>query len=77
MLHDIGLLDLDPAAAGFAVVVYGHSHRPAMEHRDGVLYFNPGAAGHRRFSLPITVGRLTVDDDGGVSGEIIDLERGP
>ena len=42
-------LDLDPAAAGFSVVVYGHSHRPAMEWRDGVLYFNPGAAGHRRF----------------------------
>lgn len=73
MLHDIGALDLDPAAAGFAVVVYGHSHRPAMQRRDGVLYFNPGAAGHRRFTLPVTVGRLTVDH-GIVSGEIIDLE---
>lgn len=74
MLHDIGLLDLDPAAAGFSVVVYGHSHRPAMQRRDGVLYFNPGAAGHRRFTLPVTVGRLTIDEAGAVSGEIIDLE---
>lgn len=73
LLHDIDLLDLDPAASGFAVVVYGHSHRPAMERRDGVLYFNPGAAGHRRFTLPLTVGRLHVGDDGSVSGEIIDL----
>ena len=73
LLHDIDLLDLDPAASGFAVVVYGHSHRPAMERRDGVLYFNPGAAGHRRFTLPLTVGRLNVGDDGSVSGEIIDL----
>ena len=74
MLHDVGLLDLDPKAAGFAVVVYGHSHRPTMERREGVLYFNPGAAGHRRFTLPVTVGRLVVGDDGSVAGEIIDLE---
>ncbi len=74
LLHDIELLDLDPGAAGFSVVVYGHSHRPAVEHRDGVLYFNPGAAGHRRFTLPLTVGRLLVDEDGNVSGQIIDLE---
>lgn len=74
MLHDIELLDLDPAAARFAVVVYGHSHRPTMERRAGVLYFNPGAAGHRRFTLPVTVGRLTVGADGAITGEIIDLE---
>lgn len=74
MLHDIGLLALNPKAAGFSVVVYGHSHRPTMERREGVLYFNPGAAGHRRFTLPVTVGRLTVADDGTVTGEIIDLE---
>lgn len=73
MLHDIDRLDLDPAAAGFSVVVYGHSHRPAMERREGVLYFNPGAAGHRRFALPVTVGRLLVGDDGAVSGEIVEL----
>jgi putative phosphoesterase len=74
VLHDIAELDLDPGAAGFAVVVYGHSHRPAAETRDGVLYFNPGAAGHRRFDLPITVGRLRVGDDHSVRAEIIDLE---
>lgn len=73
MVHDIDDLDLDPAAAGFSVVVYGHSHRPAIEHRWGVLFFNPGAAGHRRFTLPVTVGRLTISDDGGIKPEIIDL----
>ncbi len=73
VLHDLALLELDPVAAGFSVVVYGHSHRPAMEHRDGVLYFNPGAAGHRRFTLPVSVGRLVVDHDGRLSGQIIEL----
>ena len=73
MIHDIDRLDLDPAAAGFSVVVYGHSHRPAMERREGAFYFNPGAAGHRRFALPVTVGRLVVRDDGAISGEIIEL----
>lgn len=74
MVHDIDQLDLDPAAGGFAVVVYGHSHRPAIERREGTLYFNPGAAGHRRFTLPITVGRLTVLESGEVSAEIVPLE---
>ena len=74
MLHDISDLDLDPSSVGFAVVVYGHSHRPAMEKSGGVLYFNPGAAGHRRFNLPVTVGRLRVDERGCVSSEIIELE---
>lgn len=60
LLHELDLLDLDLAASGFAVVVHGHTHRPAIDVRDGVLYFNPGAAGHRRFRLPVTVGRLTV-----------------
>lgn len=73
MVHDIDDLDLDAGAAGFAVVVYGHSHRPALEERGGVLYFNPGAAGHRRFELPATVGRLTVNEDGSITPEIIDL----
>lgn len=74
MVHDIEDLDLDPAAAGFRVVVYGHSHRPAVEERGGVLFFNPGAAGHRRFQLPITVGHLVVEDDGTITPRIIDLE---
>jgi uncharacterized protein len=64
LLHDLHLLDLDPRAAGFAVVVSGHSHRPSAEERDGVLYFNPGSAGPRRFTLPIALGRLTIPPGG-------------
>src|SRR5690606_8426515 len=60
VLHDVADLDLDPAAAGFRVVVFGHSHRPSSETRDGVLYVNPGSAGPRRFKLPISVGELIV-----------------
>lgn len=75
LLHELELLDLDPEASGFAVVVYGHTHAPAIEKRDGVLYFNPGAAGHRRFRLPVTVGRLTVDG-GRVGAEIVHLDVG-
>ena len=76
VVHDIEDLDLEPAAAGFDVVVYGHSHRPDATERDGVLYFNPGAAGHRRFRLPVTVGRLRVSDAGVVTSEIVHLEPG-
>jgi uncharacterized protein len=60
MLHIIAELDVDPAAAGFAAVIYGHSHKPSIEWRDGVLYLNPGSAGPRRFKLPVTVARLHV-----------------
>jgi uncharacterized protein len=60
VLHNIADLDLDPPTAGFAAVVYGHSHRPAIERRDGVLYLNPGSAGPRRFKLPVTVARVTI-----------------
>ena len=60
VLHDIHALDLDPAAAGFHVVVSGHSHKPGQTERDGVLYINPGAAGPRRFKLPISLARLDV-----------------
>jgi hypothetical protein len=65
VLHDIAALDLDPNAAGFSAVIFGHSHRPAADVRDGVLYFNPGSAGPRRFSLPISLARLDV-----VNGEL-------
>jgi len=58
VLHDLGELDLDPAAAGFGVVVSGHSHKPARMERGGVLFVNPGSAGRRRFKLPVTVVRL-------------------
>ena len=72
VLHDLEQLDLKPKAAGFAVVVSGHSHVPKRETRDGVLYFNPGSAGPRRFKLPVSVGRLSVED-GKVRGEIVNL----
>ena len=60
ILHDLDRLDLKPEAAGFRVVVYGHSHQPKIEEKNGVLYFNPGSAGPRRFRLPVSVGRLTI-----------------
>src|SRR5205085_2838412 len=60
VLHDVGQLDLDPRVSRFAAVIFGHSHRPTQEMRDGVLFFNPGAAGPRRFTLPVTVGRLRI-----------------
>jgi len=70
VLHDLAQLDLKPKAAGFAVVVSGHSHIPKQETRDGVLYFNPGSAGPRRFRLPVSVGKLVVED-GVVRGELV------
>ncbi len=72
VLHNIDDLNLDPAAAGFHAVVYGHSHQPGVRWKDGVLYVNPGSAGPRRFSLPISVGRLLVDA-GTVSAELIEI----
>jgi putative phosphoesterase len=72
MIHDLKEIDLSPAAAGFQVVVSGHSHKPSVEERKGVLYLNPGSAGPRRFSLPISVTRLKVDGEA-VSAEIVQL----
>lgn len=72
VLHDLAQLDLKPEAAGFDVVIFGHSHVPKQETRDGVLYFNPGSAGPRRFKLPVTVGRLTLEG-GNVRGEIVPI----
>ena len=60
VLHEISQLDVDPAVAGFAAVVSGHSHQPSIQFRDGVLYLNPGSAGPRRFSLPVAVARVHV-----------------
>jgi putative phosphoesterase len=60
VLHDISELDLNPAAIGYAAVVYGHSHRPSIEMREGVLFLNPGSAGPRRFKLPISIARVSV-----------------
>ncbi len=72
VIHDVAELDVDPVAGGFGVVIAGHSHRPVNEIRAGVLWFNPGSAGPRRFRLPIALGLLTVDD-GNVRGEIVTL----
>jgi uncharacterized protein len=72
VLHILEDLDLDPPTAGFHAVITGHTHRPKMETKDDVLYFNPGSAGPRRFDLPVSVGRLTVAD-GKLRGEIITL----
>ena len=72
VLHDVGRLDLNPGSAKLAAVVFGHSHRPSQEMRNGVLFFNPGAAGPRRFTLPVTVGRLRIIGTQ-LSAEIISL----
>jgi uncharacterized protein len=72
VLHDLAKLDLNPKAAGFHVIVSGHSHIPKHEMRDGVLYFNPGSAGPRRFRLPISLGRLIVEE-GTVRPELLQL----
>ena len=58
LLHDVNTLSIDPAAAGFHLVISGHSHKPGRVDRDGVTYLNPGSAGPRRFNLPITVARI-------------------
>ena len=60
-LHDLAALDIDAHANGIRVVVCGHSHRPRIEERDGVLYVNPGSGGPRRFRLPVSVAELLVD----------------
>jgi putative phosphoesterase len=62
VIHNLAELDIDPRAAGIRVVVSGHSHKPKVEERDGVLYVNPGSSGPRRFKLPISVGEVTVSD---------------
>jgi putative phosphoesterase len=73
VLHDLNELDLNPEAAGFHIVISGHSHRPKMEEKQGVLYFNPGSAGPRRFKLPVSVGRLILSP-GKLHGEIFELK---
>ncbi len=72
VLHDLKQLDIDPLAAGIDVVIAGHSHKPKVERRDGVLYINPGSAGPRRFSLPISLALLELND-GDAQVELISL----
>jgi putative phosphoesterase len=74
MLHNVQDLDLDPAAAGFAAVLYGHSHKPEIRRHKAVLYLNPGSCGPRRFSLPITCGRIIIDAEGKLNSEILTIE---
>jgi putative phosphoesterase len=76
VLHNVADLDLDPPAAGFAAVVFGHSHKPSIETRDGVLWLNPGSAGPRRFRLPITLARVAVTGTE-LKPEIVELVPGP
>jgi uncharacterized protein len=73
VFHDLQQLDLNPETAGFAAVVSGHSHVPVQQTKNGVLYFNPGSAGPRRFHLPVSVGRIVVSR-GRVTAEIVELD---
>jgi hypothetical protein len=72
IVHDIGMLTIDPAAAGIDIVIYGHSHQPASEYRHGVLYLNPGSAGPRRFRTPVSMAVLRLEAEG-IVPEIIEL----
>jgi putative phosphoesterase len=71
-IHDLSLLDIDPSAAGIQVLVSGHSHKPLIENRGGVLFINPGSAGPRRFKLPISVAEILVEGDV-ISPRIVEL----
>jgi putative phosphoesterase len=73
MLHDLSKLHLDPAAGKFAAVLFGHSHVPNFYRRKGVLYFNPGSCGPQRPGLPVSMGLLTVDENGEFKAQIIPL----
>jgi uncharacterized protein len=61
IIHDVNAIDLDPKAAGLDAVISGHSHKPSQEVKNGVLYLNPGSAGPRRFKLPVSVARITIE----------------
>ncbi len=73
VLHDLHELDLDPTAVGFSAVISGHSHIPSIEKRNGVLYMNPGSAGPRRFSKPVSLGLITIHK-GSISARIVPLD---
>ena len=72
VVHDLAEIDIEPGAAGVRVVISGHSHRPAIDERDGVLYVNPGSAGPRRFRLPISAAELAVED-GRISARLVEF----
>jgi len=73
MLHDVHSIRLDPSAAKFAAVLYGHSHQPGIRRHKGVLYFNPGSCGPRRFDLPVTIGLMTIAKGSDPAAEIVHL----
>ena len=73
VLHDLAQLDIEPAAAGIRVVISGHSHRPRIDERDGVLFVNPGSAGPRRFTLPVAIGELMIAPTGEVTARTVEL----
>ncbi len=72
VVHDIDTLDIDPAAAGMNVIIYGHSHKPCVNYEDGILYLNPGSAGPQRFRLPVSMAVLHVGPEG-IVPELIEL----
>ena len=74
ILHDIAQLDLDPRVAGFAAVIYGHSHQPKIDYKDNVLYLNPGSIGPRRFKLPVSYAMLRIND-GSLVPELIEIPK--
>jgi len=76
LIHDLGQLDLKPEAAGIRVVIYGHSHHPKIEEKNGVLFFNPGSAGPRRFRLPVSIGVLEINA-GNIQEHLITLRVQP
>lgn len=75
VLHDIARLAVNPVAAGYRAVIFGHSHKPGMEWRNGVLFLNPGSAGPRRFSLPISLARVRIGPEG-PEAELLTLDPG-
>ena len=73
MLHDVNALKVDPVSEGFDVVISGHSHKPGISEDNGVLYLNPGSAGPRRFTLPVSVALLTISDEG-LEAKLVELD---
>jgi len=73
VLHDRAELDLDPSAAGFGAVIYGHSHRPESRRERGVLYLNPGSCGPRRFTLPVSIAFLEATAGEALEARIVEL----
>jgi uncharacterized protein len=73
VLHELFCLDLDPVAAGIAAVIFGHSHSPHLEHKNGVLFLNPGSAGPRRFTLPVSLARIKLQDTS-LHPELVELK---